>query len=128
MPTAASRCSPARPNSARVSRPRCQQIAAEELDVSFASLKVVTADTSRTANEGYTSGSHSMKDSGTAIQNAAAQVRALLIAEAARRLELPAERLTTDNGAVIAPDGRRLGYGELVAGEMLHVQAQPNRS
>src|SRR5215468_676944 len=102
----------------------CQQIAAEELEVPFASLKLVTADTARTANEGYTSGSNSMKDSGTAVQHAAAQVRALLIAEAARRLELPAENLNTGNGAVMAPDGRRLGYGELVAGEMLHVQAQ----
>src|ERR1700716_450619 len=37
-----------------------QQIAAEELDVPFESLKVVTADTRLTANEGYTSGSHSM--------------------------------------------------------------------
>jgi len=36
---------------------------------------------------------------------------------------LPAETLKTENGTVIAPDGRRLGYGELVAGEMLHVQA-----
>jgi len=54
-----------------------QQIAAEELDVDFSSLKVVTADTKLTANEGYTSGSHSMQDSGTAIQNAAAQTRAL---------------------------------------------------
>ncbi len=105
-------------------RTACQQIAAEELDVPFASLKLITADTSRTANEGYTSGSNSMKDSGTAVQHAAAQVRALLIAEAARGLELPAESLKTDNGAVIAPDGRRLGYGDLVAGEMLHVQAE----
>lgn len=102
----------------------CQQIAAEELDVPFASLKLVTADTSRTANEGYTSGSNSMKESGTAVQHAAAQVRALLIAEAARRFELQAESLNTGNGAVIAPDGRRLAYGDLVAGEMLHVQAQ----
>ena len=38
-----------------------QQIAAEELDVPFASLKVVTADTRLTANEGYTSGSNSMQ-------------------------------------------------------------------
>jgi nicotinate dehydrogenase subunit B len=105
-------------------RTALQQIAAEELDVAFAALKLVTADTGRTANEGYTSGSNSMKESGTAIQHAAAQVRALLVAEAARRLELPAENLKTENGAVIAPDGRRLGYGELVAGEMLHVQAQ----
>ncbi|SHH79918.1 xanthine dehydrogenase family protein molybdopterin-binding subunit [Bradyrhizobium erythrophlei] len=102
-----------------------QQIAAEELDVPFESLTIITADTSRTANEGYTSGSHSMQDSGTAIQNAAAQVRELLVAEAARRLNLPAENLRTENGAVISPDGRRLGYGELVAADMLHVQAQP---
>src|SRR5882724_8762466 len=105
-----------------------QQIAAEELDVPFASLKVVTADTRLTANEGYTSGSNSMKDSGTAIQNAAAQVRELLVAEAARRLDLPAENLRTENGAVISTDGRRLRYGELVAADMLHMQAQPKSS
>jgi nicotinate dehydrogenase subunit B len=102
-----------------------QQIAAEEMDVPFASLTVITADTGRTANEGYTSGSHSMQDSGTAIQNAAAQARALLVAEAARRFEVPEESLRTENGAVISFDGRRLGYGELVAGGLLHVQAQP---
>ena len=101
------------------------QIAAEELDVPFGALKLVTADTARTANEGYTSGSNSMKDSGTAIQNAAAQVRALLVAEAARRFDVPTENLRTENAEVIAPDGRRLRYGELVAAEMLHVQAQP---
>jgi nicotinate dehydrogenase subunit B len=102
-----------------------QQIAAEELDVPFEKLKVVTADTRLTANEGYTSGSHSMQDSGTAIQNAAAQVRELLVAEAAKRLDVPAESLKTDSGAVIAPDGKRLSYGELVSADMLHVQAQP---
>jgi nicotinate dehydrogenase subunit B len=102
-----------------------QQIAAEQLDVPFASLKVVTADTGLTANEGYTAGSHSMQDSGTAILNAAAQARALLVAEAAKRLELPAEALRTEQGAVIASDGRRLTYGELIADGMLHVQAQP---
>jgi nicotinate dehydrogenase subunit B len=103
-----------------------QQIAAEQLDVPFASLKVVTADTKLTANEGYTSGSHSMQDSGTAILHAAAQARELLIAEAAKRLDVPAETLRTENGAVVASDGRKLTYGELVAQDMLHVQAQPS--
>jgi nicotinate dehydrogenase subunit B len=102
-----------------------QQIAAEELDVAFESLKVTTADTRLTANEGYTAGSNSMKDSGTAIQNAAAQARELLIAEAASRLGLPVDSLWTADGAVIAPDGKRLSYGELVRDDMLHVQAQP---
>jgi nicotinate dehydrogenase subunit B len=102
-----------------------QQIAAEQLDVPFESVKIVTADTRLTANEGYTSGSQSMQNSGTAIQNAAAQVRELLVAEAARRLELPAENFRTENGAVISPNGERFGYGDLVAADMLHVQAQP---
>ncbi|WGS20543.1 molybdopterin cofactor-binding domain-containing protein [Bradyrhizobium sp. ISRA463] len=70
-----------------------QQIAAEQLDVPFDALKVITADTRLTANEGYTAGSHSMQDSGTAILNAAAQARALLIAEAARRFGLPRRRV-----------------------------------
>ena len=103
-----------------------QQIAAEELNVPFASLKVVTADTKLTANEGYTSGSHSMQDSGTAIQNAAAQARELLLAEAAKRLDVSIDTLQSEDGVVIAPDGRRLSYGELVSGDMLHVQAQPS--
>jgi CO/xanthine dehydrogenase Mo-binding subunit len=67
-----------------------------------------------------------MQDSGTAIRNAAAQVRELLVAEAARRLDVPADNLRTEDGAVVAPDGRRLAYGELVVADMLHVQAQAN--
>jgi nicotinate dehydrogenase subunit B len=102
-----------------------QQIAAEELEIALESLKVTTADTRLTANEGYTAGSNSMKDSGTAIQNAAAQARELLLAEAAGRLRLPVENLRMADGAVIAPDGKRLSYGELVRDDMLHVQVQP---
>ena len=102
------------------------QVAAEELDIALSSLTIITADTARTANEGYTSGSHSMQDSGTAIRHAAAQVRALLIAQAASRFALPEELARkTENGSVLAPDRRRLSYGDLVAPEMLHVRAQP---
>ena len=100
-----------------------QQIAAEQLSVRMERITMVTADTARTPNEGYTAGSNSMKDSGTAILNAAAQVREILVGEAAKRFGLPAERLTAQDGAVLADDGRRLGYGELVAGQTLHVNA-----
>ncbi len=65
------------------------QLAAEELVVEPMAIHLVTADTSQTPNEGYTAGSHSMQDSGTAIVNAAAQVRAILIAQAAARLQAP---------------------------------------
>ena len=52
------------------------QVAAEQLDVPFSAVRLVTADTGRTANEGFTAGSHSMQDSGVAIMHAAAQARA----------------------------------------------------
>lgn len=101
------------------------QVAAEQLDVDFSRIKLQMADTALTPNEGYTAGSHSMQDSGTALMSAAAQVRQLLIAQAAARAGFAADRMTTQNGAVVAPDGKRFGYGELVSGQMLHVQAAP---
>ena len=101
------------------------QIASEQMDVPLEKLTLITADTAETANEGYTSGSQSMQNSGTAILNAAAQVRMLLLSQAAQQLGLTVDQLRTEAGAVVAPDGRRLGYGELVSAEMLHVQAQP---
>ena len=101
------------------------QVASEELDVPLPALKLVTADTGRTANEGFTSGSQSMTDSAVAVRHAGAQVRAILIAEAARRANLPAEQFKTEDGAVIGPDGKHFGYGELVSDTLIHVEAQP---
>ncbi|MBV8753962.1 MAG: xanthine dehydrogenase family protein molybdopterin-binding subunit [Hyphomicrobiales bacterium] len=101
------------------------QVAAEELDVPFSALKLVTADTARTANEGFTAGSHSMQDSGVAIMHAAAQARALLIAEAARKFGVSPDQIKTESGVAHAPDGRTLRYGELVSDQFLHVEAQP---
>src|ERR1043166_8438814 len=101
------------------------QVAAEELDVPFAAVKLITADTALTANEEYTAGSQSMSESGTAIMNAAAQARAILVAEAARRFDVNPDQVKTEIGVARAPDGRTLRYGELVSSELLHVQAQP---
>ncbi|HWI14400.1 MAG TPA: molybdopterin cofactor-binding domain-containing protein, partial [Burkholderiales bacterium] len=101
------------------------QVAAEELVVEPQRIALVTADTGRTANEGYTAGSHSMQDSGTAIYNAAAQVRVILTQLAATRLNVPAETLTVQNGTIKSADGRSVKYGELVSEETLHVEAQP---
>ena len=102
-----------------------QQIVAEQLAVPMGRITMITADTARTPDEGYTAGSNSLKDSGTALLNAAAQVRTILVTEAAQRLGIVADRLTVRDGTIVTPDGRRLGYGELVAGRTLHVNAQP---
>src|SRR2546421_1283146 len=99
------------------------QIAAEQLAVAMNAIELITADTALTPNEGYTAGSNSVKDSGPAILHAAAQAREILVAEAAKRFNIPAERLTAQNGEVRAPDGKRIGYGALVQEKLLHVRA-----
>jgi nicotinate dehydrogenase subunit B len=101
------------------------QLAAEELVVDMRHVKLITADTDLTPNEGYTSGSHSMQDSGTAIMNAAAQVREMLLAMAATRLSAAPDALTVADGVVHAQDGRSVAYGELVAAVPTHASAQP---
>src|SRR5438309_1633621 len=98
------------------------QIAAEQLAVDMNAIELVTADTALTPNEGYTAGSNSMKDSGTAILNAAAQAREILLAEATKRLGAP---VTAQNGEAVTADGRRIAYRQLVEGKTLSVRAAP---
>jgi CO/xanthine dehydrogenase Mo-binding subunit len=57
--------------------------------------------------------------------NAAAQVREILIGQAAGWLGIAAEQLRAEKGRVVASDGRSFGYGELVADNLLHVPAAP---
>ena len=101
------------------------QIAAEQLGIEPRRIRLVTADTARTPDEGFTSGSQSMQNSGTAIMHAAAQVREILLARAAERLGVAVERLQAQNGVVLADDGRRVAFGELVADNLTRVRAQP---
>ena len=102
-----------------------RQVAAEELSVKFEDIDLITSDTAQTADEGFTSGSQSMSDSGTAILHAAAQVRELLIGLAATKLGVDATTLKAEGGRIVANDGRSAGYGDIVAGDVLHIEAQP---
>jgi nicotinate dehydrogenase subunit B len=91
------------------------QIAAEELDVPLATVRMIAGDTASTPDEAYTAGSKSIETSGGALRLAGAEARAILIQRAARRLGIEPRRLTTADGRVIAPDGRALPYGPLAA-------------
>ncbi|WP_424630132.1 molybdopterin cofactor-binding domain-containing protein [Bradyrhizobium sp. SYSU BS000235] len=101
------------------------QVAAEELDVPFDRIELVTADTGRTVNEGYTAGSHSMQDSATAIRNAAAQMRDLLIVEAARKFSTSPDQLKTDGKGTIVGTNINASYGSLAESASPHIPAQP---
>jgi CO/xanthine dehydrogenase Mo-binding subunit len=101
------------------------QVASEELGTGIYRIKLIMADTARTPNEGYTSGSHSMQDSATAIRNAAAQVREILLVRAAERLATQVEHVKLHDGTVTSDDGKTISIGELIGDDVLHVRAQP---
>jgi isoquinoline 1-oxidoreductase beta subunit len=63
----------------------------------------------------FTGGSTSVKDAWGPMREAGAVARAMLLRAAAEQWKLDAARLSTRDGFVLHPDGRRLGYGELAA-------------
>lgn len=101
------------------------QVAAEELDMDPSLITFLTADTGLSPDEGLTAGSHTIADSGTALLNAAAQVRALLVGAAAQRLGVDSATLETRDAKITAPDGRVVTYGEAVQSVDLHRNATP---
>ena len=106
-------------------RTALRQVAAEELDVTPEDIELVTADTGLTPDEGYTAGSQSMQNSGTAIRHAAAQVREILLGEAARRFAVEQASLRSEGRIIWAQDGRSATFSELVSSTVLHVEAGP---
>ena len=99
------------------------QIAAEELDLPLARVRVLTTDTSRSPNEGVTAGSQSIEFGGTALRLASAEVRGILLDLAAKRLGVATDTLTVVDGTVASADGRKVVYGELAAEVNLHREA-----
>lgn len=89
------------------------QIAAEELDLPLARLKIISGDTGRTPNEGQTAGSLSIQNSGTALRLAGAEVRSILIDLAAKKFGVAADSLKVADGVITASDGRKVSYGDL---------------
>jgi isoquinoline 1-oxidoreductase beta subunit len=101
-------------------------ILAEELGADFARVKVEQAPLDPRFGDQSTGGSSSVKDSWTPLRQAGAAARALLIAAAATRLQVPESTLTTRDGQVIEirtvkpgagtpGGGKRLPFSALVA-------------
>jgi len=73
-----------------------------------------------------TGGSSNVVDLFDRMRVAGAAARFALVAAAAQKLGLPAAQLKTDNGQVLAPDGRRLTYLELApAAAAIELPANP---
>ncbi|MDB6086614.1 MAG: aldehyde oxidase and xanthine dehydrogenase molybdopterin-binding protein [Gammaproteobacteria bacterium] len=99
------------------------QAAADELDVGYRRIHIVTADTSRTPDEGFTAGSQSIEQSGTAIRFACAEARQILLSAAAAKLGTVTGDLTVTDGTVAAPGGRRTTYWAVTTEALLQREA-----
>lgn len=92
------------------------QIAADGLGVSVERIRVIHADTTVSPDERYTSGSFSVEKGGTAVRQAAVELRGRLMAMAAEDLGVPSDQLAVVDGAVSGPDGNSTTYWKLAGG------------
>ena len=96
-------------------------IAADELDLNLEQVHIVSASTLEGPDEGMTSSSISVQDSGSAIRHACAEVRFLALQEAAQHHGVPVENLCVEQGRFTDTQGRNLGnYWDWLKNISLH--------
>lgn len=99
------------------------QIAADELDVAPERFRVAQPSTAISAQEGTTSGSLSVQDSGGALRQACAEARGLFLAAAADKLGVDAAALTIADGAISAERNLQTSYWQLADAGLLDREA-----
>ena len=100
-----------------------QQVCAEELDVDFGRISIVSGDTARTPDEGVTAGSLSMPQCASAVRQVSAEARHILLDLAAERLGSPSDGLSVTDGTITSAGGDRATYWDLVSGDALEREA-----
>jgi nicotinate dehydrogenase subunit B len=93
------------------------QIAADELDVEIGRVQMLRASTAVSPNEGVTSGSLSVQQSGRALRHACAEIRQIFLGAASDRLGVGIDALDIKDGTISGPGNIRTSYWEL-AGEI----------
>lgn len=101
------------------------QIAADELDIDLSRVQMVRASTAASPNEGVTSGSLSIQQSGRALRHACAEVRRIFLQQAAERLGVDIDALDIEDGTISGPGNVRTSYWELAEEVSLDRDATP---
>jgi nicotinate dehydrogenase subunit B len=101
------------------------QIAADELDIDLARVRMVRATTAGSPNEGVTSGSLSIQQSGRAIRAACAEIRQIFLLAAADKLGVNAGALDIEDGTISGPGNVSTSYWELAGEVSLDRDATP---
>jgi nicotinate dehydrogenase subunit B len=99
------------------------QMTAEELDVDVSRIRLKPASTAFSPDEGITSGSRSIQDSGLALRHVAAEARDLLLARAAQKLGVTLESLSVKDGVISARGGGSVTYWDLATPDLLAREA-----
>jgi isoquinoline 1-oxidoreductase beta subunit len=90
-------------------------IVAEELGVTLDQVSIKTAVTNKKYGDMGVGGSNSVRGSWMMLRKAGAAAREMLVAVAAKRWNVAAEKCKTENAFVIHPDGeKKFSFGELV--------------
>jgi nicotinate dehydrogenase subunit B len=95
------------------------QIVADEMDVEFSRIRIMSANTVTSPNEAMTTGSQSIEYGGTALRYASAEARQILLQAAAQKLVVPVDALQVSDGTITAPSGAKLTYWKLTTDELL---------
>ncbi|MEH2591250.1 xanthine dehydrogenase family protein molybdopterin-binding subunit [Bradyrhizobium sp. AZCC 1721] len=101
------------------------QIAADELDIDLSRVQMIRASTAVSPNEGVTSGSLSIQQSGRALRHACAEVRYIFLQQAAERLGVGIDTLHIEDGIISGPGNVRTSYWELADEVSLDRDATP---
>jgi nicotinate dehydrogenase subunit B len=99
------------------------QIAAATLGVALARIRMQPPDTQSSPDEGVTAGSLSVQESGSALRQVCAEARALLLAEAGRRLGVSPDVIEVDDGRLAVRGGGHTSYWALADAGLLEQDA-----
>jgi isoquinoline 1-oxidoreductase beta subunit len=110
----------------RLQLPRCEvgqgittataMLVAEELDMPLSNVEVTLSDARpELLFNQLTGGSNTIRSVYGPVRQVAATARARMVATAGQQWKVPADRLSTRGGNVVAPDGRKASYASLAA-------------
>jgi nicotinate dehydrogenase subunit B len=98
------------------------QIVADELDVQFKQIRMITGDTTLAVDQGITAGSRTIELAGPQLRRAAAAARQELLKLASARLGAPVSQLTVTDGVVsVMGNGKKVSYANLLGGKKFNV-------
>src|SRR5215472_677610 len=100
------------------------QIVAEELDVAFNKVYMLSGDTDQSVDQGITAAARTVERGGPQLRQAAAAARQELLKLASARLDSPVDKLTVTDGvvSVVGSPAKKIAYGDLLGGKRFNVR------